>query len=34
VPELTKRGEWYRLRFDGDRVAVELLAAADGFPAS
>jgi hypothetical protein len=31
VPELTKRGEWCRLRLDGDRVAFELLRVAE-FP--
>ena len=32
VPELTHRGQWYRLRFEGERVSVELQEAAAGFP--
>jgi 8-oxo-dGTP diphosphatase len=24
VPELTRRGQWYRVRFDGERVRIEL----------
>ena len=29
---LQRRGQWYRLRFEGERVSVELQEAPAGFP--
>ena len=32
VPDLVRRGQWHRLRFDANRVSVALREAAPGFP--
>ena len=32
VPELTHRGQWYRLRFEGERVSIDIEEASAGFP--
>lgn len=32
VPQLAHRGQWYRLRFEADRVGVELRETQPGFP--